>query len=99
MQRTITSSVTPGSVATRTPFALASRRESVWVSDFDVGHSTTSNCSHQRGHLRRRLLAVRLAGRHLDERVSLPRPRAASNVAYPMVRSGASVTTSTRSPG
>ena len=43
MQRTMISSVTPGSVATRTPFALAARRESVCVSDFDVGHSTTSN--------------------------------------------------------
>ena len=43
MQRTITASVTPGSVATRTPLALAARRESVWVSDFDVGHRTTSN--------------------------------------------------------
>ena len=43
MQRTMISSVTPGSVATRAPAALAARRESVCVSDFDVGQSTTSN--------------------------------------------------------
>ena len=35
-------SVTPGSVPTRAPAALALRRASVWVNDFDVGQSTTS---------------------------------------------------------
>ena len=99
MQRTITSSVTPGSVATRTPFALALRRESVWVSDFDVGHSTTSNCSMSAATSGGGSSPFVLRGGISTMRVSLPRPRAASNVAYPMVRSGASVTTSTRSPG
>ena len=44
MQRAMMSSVTPGSVATRVPPALAARRASVCVSDFDVGQRTTSNC-------------------------------------------------------
>ena len=75
MQRIITSSVTPGSVATRAPLALAARRESVWVSDFDVGQRTTSDCAMRAADLGRRLLAVRAPADHLDQqRVVAERP-------------------------
>ena len=60
------------------PFALAARRASVWVSDFEVGQSTTSICPHQRRHLGRRLLAVGPARRDLHEQdVVAERRRAA----------------------
>ena len=81
MHRTITSSVTPGSVATRTPLALAARRESVCVSDFDVGHRTTSNCVISAATSGGGSAPFVWRGGISTRSASLPRPRAASNTA------------------
>lgn len=93
------SSVTPGSVPTRTPAALAARLASVCVSDFDVGHNTTSIfvISHAIGAGGSSPLLVR--GRISTSTTSCPRSFAACHRAYPIARSGSSVTMSTVSPG
>ena len=70
ISRASISSVTPGSVAIRTPASLAALRAAVWESDWIVGASTTSAAAIAAATAARRLGGVRLAlGDHRQRRV------------------------------